>query len=253
MTFSKRSTGATLALLGLIAAVAAAFLLSGAKPARSADSGVPASKAAIAIDELIDLSAIASPETPAGDTGWQPVLKTQIKTANQKDLLFDVAMQCGIVTDTTVKSAGGNLSSTTARANMAVRVLVDGEPALPANSIDATKANAEGVVYCDRIQTLAAKFAGLNCQVDPLTGAVTCADPEELRLLLRTMDAHAFNFAMTDVSSGVHNVVVEAKAAANVSFDDGNLAGAEAFAGAGSLVVEEVRLVKGAEPLVDLQ
>ena len=253
MAVSKRSVGATLAFLGLIAAVAAAFLLSAAKPARSADTGVPASKAAIAIDSLIDLSAIASPGTPAGDTGWQPVLKTQIKTANQKDLLFDVAMQCGIVTDTTVKSAGGNLSSSTARANMAVRVLVDGDPAIPDNSVDANKAAAEGVVYCDRIQTLAAKFAGLNCTADPVTGAVTCANPEELRLLLRTMDAHAFNFAMPDVTSGVHNVVVQAKAAAGVNFDDGNLAGAEAFAGAGSLVVEEARLVKGVDPLVDLQ
>jgi len=250
MSLSKKRLSAV-ALLGLAAAAVVATMILGSSPARSADS-IPASKAAVAIDELIDLSAVASPGTPSGDTDWKPVLKTQIKTSSQKDLLFDVAMQCGIVTDTTVKSQGGNTSSSTARANMAVHVLVDGELALPANSIDANKANAEGVVYCDRIQTLTAKFAGLNCTADSSTGVVTCADPEELQLVLRTMDAHAFNFAKTDVGTGVHDIVVEARAKANVNFDDGNLAGAEAFAGAGSMAVDEVRLVKGTDPIVDL-
>lgn len=225
----------------------------------SAES-LPASKAAVAVDNLIGLSQAtsgASPTNSAGDTGWVDVLETEIKTANQKDLLFDVAMQCGIVTDTTVKSSGGQQSAATARANMAVRVLVDGSPATPDNSIDATKKNAEGVVYCDRVQTLAAKFAGLNCTADAETGVVTCTDPEELRLLLQTLNAHSFNFAKTDVGSGVHTVTVQARAQASVNFDDdasgGALAGAEAFAGAGALVVEEVRLVKDADIIVDLQ
>jgi hypothetical protein len=113
------------------------------------------------------------------------------------------------------------------------------------------------VVYCDRIQTLAAKFAGLNCTADATTGAVTCTNPEELQLILRTLGAHAFNFAKTDVGVGVHNVIVQARAQAGVNFDDdasgGALAGAEAFAGAGSMIVDEVRLVRGANILVDLQ
>lgn len=216
---------------------------------------LPASKAAVKIDELIALSqAIAGPTNDSGDTGWIDVLSTQIKTANQKDLLFDVSLQCGIVTDTSVKSSGGSQSSSTARANIAVRVLVDGVPAEPDNSIDATRANAQGVVFCDRAQTLSAKFAGLNCTADA-DGAVTCTDPEELQLILRTLNANAFNFAKADVGSGVHDIVVQARAQASVNFDDdtqtGALAGAEAFAGAGAVVVEEVRLVKGAV-VVDL-
>src|SRR5262245_46504786 len=115
-------------------------------------AGFPASKAAVAIDNLIALSAAArAPATP-GDTDWVDVLRTQIKTSSQKDLAFDVALQCGIVTDTTVKSTGGNQSASSARGTVAVRVLVDDEPAEPTNSIDATKASAEGVVFCDRIQ-----------------------------------------------------------------------------------------------------
>lgn len=222
-----------------------------------ADS-LPSSKAAVAISELISLSQAASgpPATP-GDTGWVNILQTQIKTASQKDLLFDVSLQCGIVTDTTVKSSGGNTSSSTARANIAVRVLVDDDPAEPDNSIDATKATAEGVVYCDRIQTLNAKFAGLNCTADPTTGVVTCTDPEELQLILKTLNANAFNFAKTDVTAGAHTITVQGRAQANVNFADdvqgGALAGAEAFTGAGALVVDEVRLVKGADVVVELQ
>ena len=121
-------------------------------------------------------------------------------------------------------------------------------PAALEHSIDANKESAEGVVFCDRIQTLAAKFAGLNCTADPTTGVVTCTDPEELRLLLRTLNANAFNFAKDDVGVGVHTVMVQARVQASVNFNDdasgGALADAEAFAGAGALMVEEVRLVK---------
>ena len=224
--------------------------------ARVDAQGFPSAKAAVAIDELIDLSQTAGgPPNSSGDTGWVDVLTAQIKTSSQKDLVFDVAMQCGIVTDTTVKSSGGSQSSATARGTIAVRVLVDGDAAEPDGSIDAEKVDADGVVYCDRIQTLAAKFAGLNCTADPNTGVVTCTDPEELRLLLRTLNANAFNFAKADVGVGVHTVVVQAKAAAAVNFDDdasgGALAGAEAFAGAGSMIIEEVRLQKGATIVIE--
>lgn len=242
----------------LVAALAAAVAVP--TMATAGDGSIPASKATVAIDNVIALSQAANGTAPtgeSGDTGWVDVLSSQIKTSSQKDLLFDVSMQCGIVTDTTVKSSGGQASSATSRGTIAVQVLVDGEPALPSGSIDANGNAAEGVVFCDRIQTLTAKFAGLNCTADALTGAVTCTDPEELRLLLRSLNANAFNFAATDVGVGVHDVVVQARAQANVNFDDdesgASLAGAEAFLGAGALIVEESRLLKSLNPVVDLE
>jgi hypothetical protein len=247
---SNRFTASAVAVLAIVLSVG---VMSGLRTGIEAE-GFPSSKAAVAIDELVNMSsAVADPSAPAGDTGWVNILQTQIKTSSQKDLVFDVALQCGILTDTTVKSSGGNQSTSTARANIAVRVLVDGVPAEPDSSVDANDLSAAGVVYCDRIQTLAAKFAGLNCTVDALTGGITCADPEELQLILRTLNANAFNFAKSDVGVGVHTIVVQARARANVSFDSlsGALAGAEAFAGAGSLLVEEVRLVKGTEIVIE--
>lgn len=253
------STSTTFGAAALLAVILVAGLVLSNSQARVEAEGFPSAKAAVAIDELIALSQSADgPPNDSNSTGWVDILQTQIKTSSQKDLVFDVALQCGIVTDTTVKSSGGNTSSATARANIAVRVWVDDELAEPNNGTDATgDPNAEGIVYCDRIQTLAAKFAGLNCTADLLTGAVTCEDPEELHLILKTLSANAFNFAKTDVGVGVHTVTVQARARAAVNFDDdvdgGALAGAEAFTGAGSMLVEEVRLQKDANIIIDIQ
>ena len=263
MSFSIRTKAiGAAALLALIAALVVALLLSSNPASAASDTSLPAAKATIAINELVDLSQTASAPGNGGPntTGWQDVMSTQIKTSNQKDLLFDAAFQCGLVTDTTVSSKNGTLSTSTARGTIAVRVLVDGVPAEPDHSIDGNKDTAEGVVYCDRSQTLSARFSGLNCTADATAGAVTCADNETLQLILRTLNANAFNFAMKDVSSGVHTITVQAKADAAASILDdasgGALTGAEAFIGAGSLNVESVRLinknVSGVDPILDL-
>lgn len=261
MSASPRSKAiGALVLLGLLGAMCAAILVSGSTPATATEHSLPASKSAVAIDRLIELSTAANDDDGtlgSSTTGWVDVLSTQIKTSQQKDLLFDAALQCGLLTDTTVASKGGEKSTSTARASMAVRILLDkGTPAAriaePTESQDATDATVPGVVYCDRLQKLEGTFGGYDCTADLTTGEVTCAEEESLRLLLQTMNANAFNFAADDVGSGIHTVTVQAKADASAIVDegdgtDGSLAGAEAFAGAGSLVVEEVRLVKGAQ------
>ena len=253
-----------LALLALAAAMVLALVVSGSKTdVANAQSGgsLPASKAAVAVDELISLTQAANADKDdtedSGTTGWVDVLETQIKTSQQKDLNMIAALQTGVVTDNTVSSKQGGLSVSTARGTVSVRVLVDGDPAEPDNSIDANKATAPGVVYQDRIAHLEARFSGLNCTADD-EGVVTCDDPETLRLLMKSLNAGSFNFVKMDVGSGVHTVTVQAKAdaAAAIIQDDplgGTLAGAEAFTGAGSLLVEEVRYVKGTEPIVELQ
>lgn len=237
---TSRVITSTLLVVGLVGF--AALLDFGAQ----AQQGYPAAKAAVAIDEVINLTAgVSGGAAGTAETGWVDILTTQIKTSSQKDLVFDVALQCGILTDTTVKSSGGSLSSAGARARIAVKVLVDGQPAEPDNSEDINGEFSGGVVYCDRFQQLEARFAGLNCTADPVTGVVSCTDPETLRLILRSMNANAFNFAKADVGVGVHTIKVQAKAMASIEMNNSiNLAGAEAFAGAGSLLVEEVRLVK---------
>lgn len=238
--------------------IVAVVLLSGTAFAQS-------SKAAWRFEELIGLSANTGGTT---DTGWVDVLTTHIKTPNGKELAIGASLQCGLVSDTTVRSKGGDLDSSAARGKIAVRVQItqpDGSVvyAMPANGADLPAApgelpialDSDGVTYCDRYQMLAARFSGLNCTADLLTGAVTCEDPEELRLLLKTLDAHHFEFLFANAVPGVQKVVVQARAQAGMALGGTQLgaAGAEAFIGAGALSVETIRLVKDADGTVDLE
>ncbi len=312
------------------------------------DNSLPSSKAAVAISELIDLSVAAGvnqdPDAVTNNTGWVSILTTYIKTPNQKELAFDVALQCGLITDTTVKSKGGTKDASQAEGSIRVRVKVThpegSDPefsyALPSEEGD----EALGVTYCDRLQRLEAKFAGLDCfaagvvitegvcDVDTCTagnvgagcsqdddcdlktgeagdcsdapvtlgicgeedictegrlgaaceldtecdlytctagregaecsadadcdlspGEVWCETPEELRLLLETLNANAFNFLLPNLRPGVHKIEVQAMAEAGVDLSGTALgmADAEAFVGLGSMLVETVRLIKGAE------
>jgi len=235
-----------------LAAALAATLASGAVLAES----LPASKATFAYQGLIALpSSTYDLAAPSADSGWATVLKAQIKTANQKDLFINPSLQCGIVTDTTVKSLNGSLDKAEARGTIRVRVKItapDGstsyaEPNNTGATADPAESNTDGLVYCDRIQTLKAKFSGLNCDADLVTGEVTCADPEELQLILKTLNANSFNFVAADVVSGVHTIEIQARTSANIGVDsqNGSLAGAEAFIGAGSATIEEVRMIQG--------
>jgi len=80
-----------------------------------------------------------------------------------------------------------------------------------------------------------------------VTGAVTCADPEELQLILKTLNANSFNFVAKDLQQGVYTLVVEAKTSATVGglLVGGALNKTNAFIGAGSVAIESVRMIKG--------
>jgi hypothetical protein len=225
------------------------------------------SKAAWRFQELIDLmsAAAADPANPgptANDTGWVTILTTHIKTPNAKELGIGVSLQCGLVTDTTVRSKGGELDSAAAQARIKVVVRItqpDGSQvfATPSNGADLSDvllAADSGVTYCDRFQKLAARFSGLNCTADD-EGVVTCEDPEELQLILKTMSVHHFNFLHANAVPGVQKVEVLARAQSAAALDGTKLggAGAAAFTGAGALSVETIRLIKDADGTVDLE
>lgn len=220
--------------------------------ATAADS-LPSSKATFAYDSLVALQTGCSTPGCSADSDWQTILRSQIKMANGKDLFINPSLQCGIVTDTTVKSLGGSTDSSEARGTVRVRVKITpagGGSAIyaqPNSGVDATNTPNAGITYCDRIQTLRAKFSGLNCTANLTTGEVTCQDPEELQLILKTLNANSFNFVAANLSSGTYTVDVQARTSANVSTigSNGSLGNANAFIGAGSVAVESVRMIKG--------
>jgi hypothetical protein len=228
------------------------------------------SKAAWRFQEVIALSQSADtdPNTLVGpgpnSTAWVNILRTHIKTPNAKELALGVSLQCGILTDTTVRSKGGELDSSAAQARIRVRVKIT-QPddsvvfAEPNNGASLTELlpvppeEARGISFCDRYQKLEARFAGLNCTADE-EGVVTCADPETLRLILKTLNANHFNFLHANLLPGIQMIEVQARAEAGVQLGGTALgaAGAEAFVGAGALSVETIRMIKDANGTTDL-
>jgi hypothetical protein len=230
--------------------------------------GQPSAKATFAYEELIDLplsSAACGPNaTPpfsfvlcSDSDGWTPILTQEIKVANSKSLFIAVSLQCGLITDVTeqylIVPAGLDLSA--ARANIRVRVAIYRNDELVGyakpNKGRAACTNAwqPGVVFCDRIQNLKAKFSGLGCHADETTHVVTCNTPEAFQLILNSLSASSFNFLAADLKQGVYKIVVEALTGGNfLSFGsvgpDGSLGNFKSFIGAGSVAIEAVRLIK---------
>ena len=102
-------------------------------------------------------------------------------------------------------------------------------------------------MFDQRIQSLSANlgfiFTG-ECAASPTTCTLT---PEEITLVLDTTSAHSFNFILTNVGVGTHQLVVQAKVSTEntspFSTTNGGVAASNALFGLGSLTLNSVRLV----------
>jgi hypothetical protein len=250
----------------IIVAAGLAALMSA--PAFSAS--LPSAKSSTAISDTTLIQ--STTETHS----WDPIMFSFIKVAQQKELVFDVSLECGLFTDTYVKSKGGKTDTSTAEASVDVRVMLqrqnsDGTFGAPF----AAMPGESGVTYCKRYQELMAKFQGIFQQcaeydasgeciaystdtclitegvdtdndgfVDDYTTSLDleCLDEEEVRLVLDTLNANAFNFVAPNLDSGVYRVSVEAEISSNTSAESGS-AEARGLIGRGSMVVDETRFV----------
>ena len=204
---------------------------------------LPSSKSAVATSEITLLRSTLTTETD----GWNSILVSSIKVPEQKDLVFHVSLECGLYTDTHVKSKGGKEDTSEAEATIKVRVKV-----LDANGnlvMYAGPGGENGIVFARRSQTLMAKFGGIltddsiTCDADGCTIDYTKVTDEELQLILSTMSATAFNFLAPNLSSGIYEIVVETEIGSAGNADAGSF-DAYATVGLGSLVVDEIRMVK---------
>jgi len=191
--------------------------------------------------------------TTTGD--WVTLLSNNIKTANQKDLFVNACFEIGLYTDTLVRSKNMVSDTSTAKASVKVRVV-----------LDLGKANERivepgEVVYGRRQQTLSAtlegQIAGCLTIVTNLDGSLSivldplCVQPEVIQLVLDTMDAASFSFVAVDVPQGVHTVSVQAQIDSTGTVQNGTFA-AHALVGKGAVTVESVRLVKDPNVVLDV-
>ena len=188
------------------------------------------------------------------DTGFVTVMRTSIKVPNDKGLAFDVALQSGINTYTQVRSKGGDKDTAQATGRISVRVkLTDEDGVVTYAAPGEGNVPENGVTYSYRLQELSATFQGLiegciDIEGHIIIGDGSCLEPEEVSLLLETLTANAFNFYYGPTDSGVYEIEVQAKAHATAELFDTQLGAAkgEAFVGLGSMLVETIRLIKGA-------
>ena len=197
--------------------------------------------------------------------GDVPNMTADIRVPSKEDLVFDVALQCKLTTDTKVRTKGGNKDTSIASAGVKVRVRIedlDGDGnvvpdtkryAMP--SADILQDDHSGVTYCYREQELSATLQGiiqnLACFSDhddnPDTAPVfdpdadgCVLDAEEIQLVLRTLNAHAFNFFTYDLAAGDYRITVEANPDTSTTSHEGS-SNAIALVGLGSMVIDEVR------------
>lgn len=219
-------------------------------------------KATAQVNELVNLTVssgpvdLTSPQAVA-DLDWSTILEQTIKVANKKDLFVTVSLECGLLTRTRVQTSGGATDTQWADAGVRVRVVYsnDGGTTWYTASPDSGRvldgsgafgggtAVGSGVSFCRRFQQLEAKLQGiLDCPAGAAIPAGCTLTDEEIELLLSTLDANAFTFLVADLSSGTYLVKVEAVGIVN---DSGNAASSAAVAGAGSVTIEEVRMIRG--------
>ncbi len=153
-----------------------------------------------------------------GTGEWVPLLCNNIKTPKDKDLFITASLEAGLYTRTRTI---GSIDESEARANVEVRIKLDGEEVDPGE-----------VIFANRIQTL---IPGLT-------------DAETMEFVEHTVCANSFQWVAVDVGEGVHTICVEARVTTS-GHADFSAAGA---VGKGTMTVETVRLIKDEDVLVEL-
>jgi hypothetical protein len=202
---------------------------------------MPSAKVAAGVRDLAVVGALTE-SLQAND--YNPIFAQLIKTPEQKDLFISVSLEVGLTTDTKVVSKKLERASADAEALVMIKVLVDGEEALPGE-----------VTFARRKQSMVAHFAGdiSNALYIDGNGAIRIqedlVEPESLQLILDTLSAHSFNFIAPDVTADIHEIEVLAKIASSSTTSDAeSVAVATAYLGKGTVTVDCMRMAKGEIP-----
>lgn len=202
--------------------------------------------------------------------GYTPIFTQTIRTPNGGDLFIDVSLECGMMTNLQVMTKRAKRALKRAEGTVMVRVMVDGMEADPGE-----------IVFARRNHKMIAQFAGdmSECitiepvipeepedppaeppEEEPIQEYIAvideeCIQPATLELILDTMTANSFNFIASDLSSGEHTIIVQAKVSyiEKTQMDAGsNARGAvSAYLGNGSVTIEAVKMIKDEDVVME--
>jgi hypothetical protein len=198
--------------------------------------GQPSSKFAFTTSDL-DLI-----KTTSGTSGWVTILSAPIKMPAAKELFVSASLEAGLFTQTLARSKNNKKDTSTASVAIQVQALIDNTLVPP------------GVVtYAARTQTLSATLEGAiaGClstvtNADGTTSIIVdpnCVTPEEIELILSTLNAASFNFVASNVPVGTHVLSIQARISSSTSVQQGT-ASATALVGKGTVIAQTVRAAK---------
>ena len=213
-----------------------AFGLIGFLGVKIGRAGIAASQFAFATSQLALI-----PDT-TGTSDWVTILSAPLKTPASKEVYVNGSLEVGLYTETVVKSKNMQKSESTASASIQVQALIDGQPMPPGS-----------VTYAARSQTLSATLEGAisKClsavvNADGTTSIIldqSCVQPEEIGLVLATLNAASFNFVARNVPQGTHMISLQARIGSSTSVDTGS-ASASALVGKGTMIAQILRAAK---------
>ena len=198
--------------------------------------GQPSAKFAFSTSDL-DLI-----KTTSGTSGWVTILSAPIKMPAAKELFVSASLEAGLFTQTLARSKNNKKDTSTASVAIQVQALIDNTPVPPGT-----------VTYAARTQTLSATLEGAigGClstvtNADGTTSIIvdqTCVTPEEIELILSTLNAASFNFVASNVPVGTHMLSLQARISSSTSSQSGS-ASASALVGKGTMIAQTVRARK---------
>ena len=166
--------------------------------------------------------------------------------------LVNASLVTGLLTNTTVTSNGGGKSSGSATGSVQVGVIMDGNFDSNGHYLDGGSYAYPGLLSFDtRTQTLTATLGQALSGCTIVSGVAQCTSltQQQIQLVLDTTSAHSFEFVLPNVgvapSSAPHRVDVVAQVSSSTLSSGLGSALASACYGAGSLVVDAVRLGHG--------
>ena len=180
------------------------------------------------------------------------IMTTGLANSQSSSYLVDASLVTGLLTNTTVSSNGGSKSSASATGSVEVGVMLDGNFDVNGVYLSGGTTAYPGLLSFDaRTQTLTATLGQALTGCTLVSGIVQCTSftQQQIQLILDTSSAHSFQFILPNVgvapSSAPHRVDVVARVSSSTLSSGLGSALASACYGAGSLVVDAVRLGNG--------
>lgn len=193
-----------------------------------------------------------NPSANSQNSGLVSIMTTALSNSQSSSYLVAASLVTGLLTNTTVSSNGGNKSSGSATGSVEVGVIMDGNFDVNGAYLGGGNQAYPGLLSFDtRTQTLTAILGQALTGCTLVNGIVQCTNftQQQIQLILDTTSAHSFQFILPNVgvapNSAPHRVDVVARVSSSTLSSGLGSALASACYGAGTLVVDAVRLGNG--------